>query len=73
MYILLPSSDLFRVVSVKKLALASDKGERMYTLGINAVYHDSAACLVKDGQVIAAVDEEHSDRFILTHQPRRLL
>ena len=22
----------------------------MYTLGINAVYHDSAACLVRDGE-----------------------
>ncbi|QBD78324.1 carbamoyltransferase [Ktedonosporobacter rubrisoli] len=30
----------------------------MYTLGINAVYHDSAACLVKDGQVLAAAEEE---------------
>ncbi len=30
----------------------------MYTLGINAVYHDSAACLVKDGRVIAAAEEE---------------
>lgn len=30
----------------------------MYTLGINAVYHDSAACLVQDGKVIAAVEEE---------------
>lgn len=30
----------------------------MYTLGINAVYHDSAACLVQDGQVIAAAEEE---------------
>ncbi len=30
----------------------------MYTLGINAVYHDSAACLVEDGQVIAAAEEE---------------
>jgi carbamoyltransferase len=30
----------------------------MYTLGINAVYHDSAACLVRDGQVIAAAEEE---------------
>lgn len=30
----------------------------MYTLGINAVYHDSAACLVKNGQVIAAAEEE---------------
>jgi carbamoyltransferase len=30
----------------------------MYTLGINAVYHDPAACLIKDGQVLAAVEEE---------------
>ncbi len=30
----------------------------MYTLGINAAYHDPAACLVKDGQVIAALEEE---------------
>ncbi len=30
----------------------------MYTLGINAVYHDSAACLVKDGRVLAAAEEE---------------
>lgn len=30
----------------------------MYTLGINAAFHDSAACLVRDGQVIAAVEEE---------------
>src|SRR5512147_1240313 len=30
----------------------------MYTLGINAAYHDSAACLVRDGQVIAAAEEE---------------
>ncbi len=30
----------------------------MYTLGINAVYHDSAACLVKDGYVLAAAEEE---------------
>jgi len=29
----------------------------MYTLGINAVYHDSAACLIKDGKVLAAVEE----------------
>jgi carbamoyltransferase len=34
----------------------------MYTLGINAAYHDSAACLVKDGQVIAAAEEERFTR-----------
>lgn len=30
----------------------------MYTLGINAVFHDSSACLIKDGQLIAAAEEE---------------
>ena len=30
----------------------------MYTLGINAAFHDPAACLVKDGRVIAAAEEE---------------
>jgi carbamoyltransferase len=27
-------------------------------LGINAAFHDSSACLVRDGQVVAAVEEE---------------
>lgn len=35
----------------------------MYTLGINAVYHDSAACIVKDGQVLAAAEEERFTRI----------
>ncbi|MCA9973763.1 MAG: nodulation protein, partial [Anaerolineales bacterium] len=35
----------------------------MYTLGINAAYHDPAACLVKDGQVVAAVEEERFTRI----------
>lgn len=30
----------------------------MYTLGINAAFHDPAACLVRDGVVIAAAEEE---------------
>ncbi len=30
----------------------------MYTLGINAAFHDSSACLLKDGQLIAAAEEE---------------
>jgi carbamoyltransferase len=30
----------------------------MYTLGINAVFHDSSACLIKDGMLIAAAEEE---------------
>ena len=34
----------------------------MYTLGINAAYHDPAACLVRDGQVLAAAEEERFTR-----------
>jgi len=30
----------------------------MYTVGINAAYHDSAACLVRDGVVLSASEEE---------------
>src|SRR5437763_1442970 len=30
----------------------------MYTLGLNAAFHDPAACLVADGRVIAAAEEE---------------
>ena len=34
----------------------------MYILGISAFYHDSAACLIKDGEIIAAVQEERFSR-----------
>ena len=34
----------------------------MYILGISAYYHDSAACLVHDGEVLAAVQEERFTR-----------
>lgn len=34
----------------------------MYTLGINAAFHDSAACLVKDGQILSAAEEERFTR-----------
>ena len=30
----------------------------MYTLGINAAYHDCAACLVADGELVATAEEE---------------
>ena len=35
----------------------------MYILGISAYYHDSAACIVKDGELIAAVQEERFTRI----------
>ena len=34
----------------------------LYILGISAHYHDSAACLVKDGEIIAAAQEERFTR-----------
>ena len=34
----------------------------MYLLGISAFYHDSAACLIKDGEIIAAAQEERFTR-----------
>src|SRR3954471_900567 len=35
----------------------------MITLGLNAVFHDSAACLVRDGALIAAAEEERFTRI----------
>jgi carbamoyltransferase len=34
----------------------------MYILGISAFYHDSAACLVKDGSIVCAAQEERFTR-----------
>ena len=34
----------------------------VYILGISAYYHDSAACLLRDGEIIAAVQEERFTR-----------
>ena len=34
----------------------------MFILGISAFYHDSAACIIKDGKIIAAAQEERFTR-----------
>jgi len=34
----------------------------IYTLGISAFFHDSAACLLKDGRVVVAIQEERLSR-----------
>ncbi|MDB2564393.1 carbamoyltransferase [Amylibacter sp.] len=39
----------------------------MYILGTSAFYHDSAACLLKDGEIIAAAQEERFTR--IKHDP----
>jgi len=38
------------------------KSSSVYILGISAYYHDSAACLLKDGEIIAAAQEERFTR-----------
>ena len=35
----------------------------MYILGISAYYHDSAACLLKDGCIVSAIQEERLTRI----------
>jgi carbamoyltransferase len=35
----------------------------MYILGLSAFYHDSAACLIKNGEVVAAAQEERFSRL----------
>lgn len=35
----------------------------MYILGISAYYHDSAACLIRDGKIISAAEEERFSRI----------
>ena len=39
----------------------------MYILGISAFYHDSAACILKDGEIVAAAQEERFSR--VKHDP----
>ena len=34
----------------------------IYILGVSAFYHDSAACLIRDGKIIAAAQEERFTR-----------
>ena len=39
-----------------------------YILGLSAFYHDSAACLVRDGEIVAAAQEERFTR--VKHDPK---
>jgi carbamoyltransferase len=40
----------------------------MYILGISAFYHDSAACLVRDGVIVAAMQQERFSRVKHDHR-----
>ena len=49
----------------------------MNVLGLSCFYHDAAACLVQDGRIVAAAQEERFTRVkhdpALPHPRRRLL
>ena len=34
-----------------------------YILGINSVYHESSACLIKNSQLVIAIEEERLNRI----------
>ncbi len=42
----------------------------MYVLGINSLFHESAACLLKDGFIVAAAEEERFTRTKHAKKPR---
>jgi carbamoyltransferase len=40
-----------------------EENKMTYILGINSAYHESAACLIKDGEMVAAAEEERFNRI----------
>lgn len=42
----------------------------MYVMGVNSVYHESAACLLQDGALVAAAEEERFNRIKHGKKPR---
>ena len=30
----------------------------MYVLGVNSYFHDASVCLIRDGEIVAALEEE---------------
>lgn len=52
-----------QLVNAAKVLLSSgDSNTHMTILGISAFYHDSAACIIRDGEIIAAAQEERFTR-----------
>ena len=45
----------------------------MYILGISAFYHDSSACLIKNSEILTAVQEERFTRKNLMRLSQEIL
>ena len=52
-----------RGISCCTVHLYNILNQKMYILGISAHYHDSAACLIKDGEILFAAQEERFSRI----------
>ncbi len=49
---------------LREIDIACLPGDCMvFVLGINAAYHESSACLIQDGRLVAAVEEERFSRI----------
>ena len=35
----------------------------LHILGVNTAYHESSACLLRDGEIVAIAEEERFNRF----------
>src|SRR6185369_16884455 len=53
---------LSRLRQIKLVYSKMNLSSPTYILGISGFYHDSAACLVRDGEIIAAAQEERFTR-----------
>src|SRR3989338_407376 len=42
--------------------MINGRGDKMYIMGISCYYHDAAACIIEDGKIIAAAEEERFTR-----------
>lgn len=56
------SADSFWNVDANSCTDGDDRGQDMYILGISGLYHDSAAALIRDGEIVAAAQEERFTR-----------
>jgi len=56
-----PSSETRRI-GVGEASCSAWRNDVTNILGISAYYHDSAACLIRDGEIIAAAQEERFTR-----------
>ena len=51
----------------------NDRKEDAFVLGISCFYHDSAACLLRDGELLAAAQGVDFHRPLLTSAPLQRL